>query len=174
MLIQNTILNSLSEIRSDNTLVVDHCILLMGAYYSSFWNSQPAGYYSNCYISRMPSAGSTLFNCIFRETGQHEQSTYSGCWFGVSPEAAYGVPSTSGTWDHGAITYQPQYSWQLIDPEQKYIGTDGTPVGVHGGLYPWEKIPGIPRILESRVAHYTGADGSLSVTLKAEARPVTE
>lgn len=172
--IQNTILYTLGGIPTDNTLVVNHCILLVGAVYDAHWNSLPPIVYYNSYLSRLPASGGHAINCVLREAQENEQVTYSDCWFGVTPDAAYGVSSSNGRWDNGTITYQPQYTWQLNDPQQQYIATDGTPVGVHGGQYPWEKTPCVPRIVESQVARQANADNLLHVSLKAEARPATE
>ena len=62
--------------------------------------------------------------------------------------------------------------WEIANPDV-FIGDDGTAVGPAGGDYPWDKIPSTPRIISSKIANKT-VGGKLHVTVKAEARPVTE
>lgn len=53
---------------------------------------------------------------------------------------------------------------------KKYIGTDGTQVGIYGGEYPWNIIPSTPRLLESDIDTKTSAEGILKVSIKVEAQ----
>ena len=55
-----------------------------------------------------------------------------------------------------------------------FIGNDGTQIGMLGGQYPFEKIPGVPRIIKSEVDGATNAEGQLHLNIQAEARPVNE
>ena len=63
-------------------------------------------------------------------------------------------------------------TWQLKSPET-YVGDDNTPIGPAGGEYPWDLIPSTPRITQSNIASKT-VDGKLTISIKAEARPVVE
>ena len=53
---------------------------------------------------------------------------------------------------------------------KKYIGTDGTQVGIYGGEYPWNIIPSTLRLLESDIDTKTSAEGILKVSIKVEAQ----
>ncbi len=50
-----------------------------------------------------------------------------------------------------------------------YLGTDGTPVGMYGGVMPFNQIPTYPRITKMNVANKTTADGKLSVEIEVSA-----
>lgn len=50
-----------------------------------------------------------------------------------------------------------------------YLGTDGTPVGMHGGVLPYNMTPSYPRITKMNVANKTTADGKLSVEIEVSA-----
>ena len=51
----------------------------------------------------------------------------------------------------------------------KYLGTDGTPIGMYGGIMPFNMIPSYPRITKMNVANKTTADGKLSVEIEVSA-----
>ncbi len=63
-------------------------------------------------------------------------------------------------------------TWEFAEPE-KYLGDDGTPVGVTGGEFPWNPIPSTPRIVSSTIDSKSVA-GKLKVNIKAEARPANK
>lgn len=65
-------------------------------------------------------------------------------------------------------TYADEKTWELKKPGD-YIGTDGTQVGLLGGVYGWNKIPSIPRITELNVDTKNANNGTIKLTLKAEA-----
>ncbi len=53
-----------------------------------------------------------------------------------------------------------------------YLGTDGTPVGIYGGLYPWKAggVPYTPHIQTKTIAPTTNAQGSLNVQIRVAAQ----
>lgn len=55
------------------------------------------------------------------------------------------------------------------EAKAKYIGTDGTPVGMYGGMMPFGLIPTYPQITKMNVASKTSADGKLSVEIEVSA-----
>lgn len=55
------------------------------------------------------------------------------------------------------------------EAKAKYLGTDGTPVGMYGGVMPFNQIPTYPRITKMNVANRTTADGKLSVEIEVSA-----
>ena len=63
--------------------------------------------------------------------------------------------------------YSPSRTFTLKDPDNKYIGSDGTQVGVHGGAFPWNKIPSTP-VVKNLNATVSGTN--LGVTYQAEVR----
>jgi hypothetical protein len=54
----------------------------------------------------------------------------------------------------------------------KNAGTDGTDIGIYGGLYPWKEgsIPTNPHIQAIKVGPTTDADGNLKVIIKVKAQ----
>lgn len=137
--------------KSTSSIFADHCILK-----STRTNS--AALYSNCIIYGQLAQGSTANNNIFVA----QSSAGSGVlenkqnWYSIQE---------SGIFADGSIDNR---TFELKYPN-KYIGTDGTQVGVHGGRYPWNKIPATPRIVESNIDTETSADGKLKVSIKVEA-----
>lgn len=70
------------------------------------------------------------------------------------------------------------YNTYISDPEQfeltdeaktKYLGADGTQVGLHGGNLPYDENPTTPQITKCNVAAKSTADGKLSVDIEIKA-----
>lgn len=62
------------------------------------------------------------------------------------------------------------YNYELTDEaKKKYLGDDGTEVGIYGGVLPYNSIPSYPRITKMNVANKTTADGKLSVEIEVSA-----
>lgn len=62
------------------------------------------------------------------------------------------------------------YNYELTDEaKKKYLGDDGTEVGIYGGVLPYSSIPSYPRITKMNVANKTTADGKLSVEIEVSA-----
>ena len=53
---------------------------------------------------------------------------------------------------------------------KKHVGNDGTEIGLHGGTYAWNKIPLIPRITSYELDTSNAANGTIKVSIKAEAQ----
>lgn len=51
----------------------------------------------------------------------------------------------------------------------KYLGSDGTEVGIYGGSYPFDSTPTNPQITKCAVASKSTADGKLSVDIQVSA-----
>lgn len=55
------------------------------------------------------------------------------------------------------------------EAKKEYLGNDGTPVGMYGGILPYDTTPSYPRITKMNVANKTTADGKLSVEIEVSA-----
>ena len=67
-------------------------------------------------------------------------------------------------------TYSDDQTFELTDEAKtKYLGTDGTQVGLYGGVMPYTSTPSYPRITKMNVANKTTADGKLSVEIEVSA-----
>lgn len=66
--------------------------------------------------------------------------------------------------------YSESEQFELSDEAKSaYIGTDGTEVGMHGGILPYDTTPSYPQITKMNVAKKTTADGKLSVEIEVSA-----
>ena len=67
-------------------------------------------------------------------------------------------------------SYSDNQTFELTDAAKaKYLGTDGTEVGMHGGVLPYDTTPSYPQITKMNVASKTTADGKLSVEIEVSA-----
>lgn len=67
-------------------------------------------------------------------------------------------------------TYSESEQFELSDEAKtNYLGTDGTEVGMHGGVLPYDTTPSYPQITKMNVANKTTADGKLSVEIEVSA-----
>lgn len=55
------------------------------------------------------------------------------------------------------------------DAKTKYLGLDGTQVGIYGGAIPYNTTPAIPKITKCNVAAKSTVDGKLSVDIEVSA-----
>lgn len=60
--------------------------------------------------------------------------------------------------------------YQLTDEGKKYLGGDGTEVGIYGGSLPFDPTPTNPQIVKFNVAPKTTADGKLSIDIEVNAK----
>lgn len=67
-------------------------------------------------------------------------------------------------------TYSDWETFELTDAAKaKYLGTDGTEVGIYGGFYPFSPETTMPKISKFNVAKKSTADGKLSVDIEVVA-----
>ncbi|MGM9692410.1 MAG: hypothetical protein ACI3X6_04280 [Alloprevotella sp.] len=74
--------------------------------------------------------------------------TYKGARMGVSDNETFELTETA---------------------KATYLGTDGTEVGIYGGMLPFDTTPSNPRITKCNVAAKSTADGKLSVDIEVKA-----
>lgn len=61
-------------------------------------------------------------------------------------------------------------NFELTDAAKaKYLGSDGTQVGIYGGMLPYNTTPSNPQITKCKVASKSTADGKLSVDIEVNA-----
>jgi hypothetical protein len=66
--------------------------------------------------------------------------------------------------------YSDNETFELADEAKTtYLGSDGTQVGLYGGLLPYSSTPSYPQITKMNVASKTTADGKLSVEIEVSA-----
>lgn len=66
--------------------------------------------------------------------------------------------------------YNEEEAFELLDDvKSKYLGTDSTQIGIHGGSYPYSSITTNPQITKCIVAPRSTADGKLSIDIEVKA-----
>ena len=109
----------------------------------------------------------TVFNCVgFYKSFYNNNSTYA--LFANVPNStntALGTNSPFKTYTTGS-DYNDSEKFELTDEAKtKYLGIDGTQVGLYGGTLPFSSTPSNPQITKCNVAAKSTADGKLSVDI---------
>ena len=167
------IANRVQWFDTKSAVLIDHCILPQR---DCYYRHGPY-LYKNSIINTCLDLGATAVNCIgnYNELSNGNQNTLVNCYTEYSDWGDYlgsiftdGQKNLNYTLDGTSIPRR----WEIADPET-FMADDSTAVGPAGGDYPWDKIPSTPRIISSKIGNKT-VGGKLHVTVKAEARPVTE
>lgn len=142
----------------NGTTVFDHCII------TNRLQSVLAKFTNNIILGGNLIFGNSIAenNILISYSSLPIYVTASGNWFNVSLTTLFE--------DAEDANYTSLRTFKLKTPEL-YTGTDGTEAGIRGGDFPWAKIPGIPRIISSKIDGKTSPEGKLSVSLKAVAMP---
>ena len=150
MSFSNCILKSSNETPSYRLANLDKCsfvnCVLIGA--NSSWGADKLHY------------NATAYNCVA-----------INC---IGNECFVNIPSTTNTSStYAAVfkdftgTYNDDVTFELTDEAKtKFLGTDGTQVGIYGGNFPYSPISTNPRITKCNVAAKSTADGKLSVDIE--------
>ncbi len=139
----------------------DHCILKSGFSYNE--NYSLSILVSNCILYTTLPPSSTAYNNILIGKDSFGDGVNTGKnWVGFTNEGVWAEAGSDGS-------YTEARTFALANPD-KFYSTDNTEIGLYGGLYPWNKTPRIPRIVESSIDTRTAADGTLKVSVKAEAQ----
>lgn len=126
------------------------------------------GILRNCYVFAVDLAYSlpstTLaYNCISNSSN----TFYNQMGLTNKVAAAYFVFKT---WTGGKLNNFKNERLELTDEAKtKYLGTDGTEVGIYGGSLPFEARISNPQITKLNVASKSTADGKLSVDIEVKA-----
>lgn len=135
---------------------------------------------------------STFRNCIIVVGGNVDNSrgtqidescaVYNclGCIRGYNKNIFVNIPNLTNTYIsnlngvfrtyEGALMYDLiDYNFELTDDaKSKYLGDDGTQVGIYGGFLPYEPFSNKLRITRCNVANKSTADGKLSVDIEVK------
>ena len=163
-------------------------IQFLNCYVNGFQNSSvsASAFFLNCMIQPYIADGqyyashirySQLVNCIiFKQLSGSNSAIPSTSIVLYSVSVGYNffknsqlkTDCTQATWDE---VFLDDNIWHGLTDEAKtkYLGNDGTEVGVYGGLMPYNSTPSYPRITKMNVANKTTADGKLSVEIEVSA-----
>ena len=146
--------------QSTSTISVNHCIMRNG--YTTV--CRPGLYTNNVIIGSqtMIDGASTVQYNMFVDGASFSGIMASNNWNELKGAAVWALEGEDGE-------YAEDKDFALKYPE-KYVGNDGTEIGLHGGEYAWNKIPCIPRITECTIDTKDAANGTIRVSIKAEAQ----
>lgn len=147
----------------------------------------------NCVVSSFSTNGwyhiynKALINCLInvghdtdRPHLSNGSSAYNCVGFGEYSDRLFSeIPNTTNVFVADATTLFKTFdgangndfeTFELTEEAQKkYVGRDGTQVGLHGGSLPYDPVPNMPRIVRCNVAAKSTADGKLSVDIAVKA-----
>ena len=118
----------------------------------------------NCLLATADNNGasnSTFYNCVEIQTGN------TNIFEGQLNESNMQVTSYDEVFETFAGTVEYNENYQLkSDFASSFLGNDGTEVGIHGGLLPYNTRPSYMYIRTTNVAGQTNEDNKLSVEIE--------
>lgn len=138
----------------ESTILYNHCIIK---------GNGTSGYahYTNNIIGAQLAENCTAYNNIFTSSSIGTNITGENNWVNIV---------TSGIFEpNNGLIYSATNDFILRFP-LKYVGIDGTQVGINGGSYPFNRLSSVPRILQSDIDLTTTEDKKLNVSIKVEAQ----
>ena len=173
--------NSVSSGTNTSNIEFDNCVVKFD--YSSNYGSNPAyiqnGYYKNCIILKINGNSGciipwscTAYNCVGYNRVSNENlfaNMSSQNTTNVTVTSLSGLFKTYSQTNHGTFISDIDDFTLTDKAAAKYLGTDGTQVGIFGGSLPYDEEPTIPQITKCNVASKSTADGKLSVDIEVKA-----
>ena len=150
---------SVGRFSETSTVLVDHCVLVNGYNVTTIGNIGLGRITNSISYVEFNEKLYTAENNIFVNLESKPAMYYSNFFLSEMDLWADDVKNSE---------YLDEREWNL-QTHTDFVGTDGTQIGLHGGTYPWNKIPSIPRITESTIDTSNAANGTITVNLKAEA-----
>lgn len=139
----NYMTGSIGRISASSQVLFDHNILAYGG--SDYYGHACASYTNNisCSIGWRGiglAENSYAENNVFAIGSSSIPASVNSInnWFGVDLTTLFGDGANNAG-------YTAERTFILADPDT-YKGTDGTPVGVTGGDFPWYKVPSLPYV----------------------------
>lgn len=142
--------------------------------------------FRNCVIHNYTVYSSAFYNCILDSDENDYVSSSNSAYYCVASYKRNGkgvfddIPNSTNkvttceelfkTYKGGDLEKQDSEKFELTEAaKKKYIGTDGTEVGIYGGMLPFDSTPSNPQITKCNVAAKSTADGKLSVDIEVKA-----
>lgn len=157
-------------------------------------NAQSSHEFQNCVVK--DSFFASIFNTVFRNCFLYAASTESSSNYLPLSSPAYNCVALSATsstnifanqsnttntlvsslsdvfktWTGSFLVNFKNERLELTDAAKtKYLGSDGTQIGIYGGSIPFDPRPSNPQITKLNVASKSTADGKLSVDIEVKA-----
>lgn len=135
-----------------------NCILTYYYNYSSYYNYLP----TSCTAYNCIGLGSQTYNIFSNISYKNNTNT----WIGKDGSTIFKTYKDFNTTNR----ISDSEDFELTDEAKaKYLGVDGTQVGIHGGNLPYNEQPSTPQITKCNVAAKSTADGKLSVEIEVKA-----
>jgi len=142
--------------------------------------------FQNCVLYFNPANvhSSTYKNCVLKSSNQSYCITNTCMAYNCIGTYSYifeNIPNSTNTIVEDLTTVFKTYNgenlekldsenFELTDEAKtKYLGMDGTQVGIYGGSLPFTSVPTNPQITKCNVAAKSTADGKLSVDIEVKA-----
>lgn len=157
-----------------------------GCYLKDFTTNSNGSHHniSNCILETVKNAnfcddGCVVKNSIFinidgPDNCDNRSTAFNSIWngrIGTNSQFFKTIDSHNNTIvPEGTQLFKEGTFYQLTDEAKKYLGDDGTEVGLYGGSLPFDPTPTNPQITKFNVAPKTTADGKLSVDIEVNAK----
>ena len=160
--IMNSIFYYLNGFNDEDIIAMDNSFI-----YSL--SSDFTGIIQNCVVYQgTVSANCSVFNTLYC-------SSYINFWTDNAAgnyEVANNFNSFRDKFTSSDISNWNSNSYTLTETAaQKYLGLDGTQVGIYGGAQPFTDVPSNPQIVKKEIAKQTDENGKLKVDITVEAQP---
>lgn len=164
LLVQNSAVNSIYGNSDDAVLLFENCVIPFNGGSRSNAPYNPVVTYKNCIIAN-PSSNP---KCI----------AYNNLWFrgaGDDLKTIVGqnnikINSMSDVIEGDVTWHEPGELKLKEDAATKYLGTDGTQVGIYGGTNGFTDVPSNPQVTSKTIAPQSDTNGKLSVKITVEAQ----
>lgn len=181
----NSIICGLGQKYSTSNIVLENCFVkFSGATFSNYGKIIPAecknAFFKNCiltyYFGDLILGGEffptncVAYNCVGIGSGSnifyYITSNNTNIWVGSNIKSVFKTYSEYNNYaDISDLT-----TFELTDEAKtKYLGTDGTQVGLYGGSLAYDENPATPKITKCHVASKSTADGKLGVEIEVKA-----
>lgn len=140
---------------------IQNCVIKLSTSSAGFLNN----YITNCVLfstnSAVVSEENIAYNCVsvpnmFRSYKNNNTNTYST------------YEEIFKTFNNEDLKFDSE-NFELTDEAKtKFLGIDGTQVGIYGGNLPFSSIPTNPQIIKCNVAGKSTADGKLSIDVEVK------
>ena len=165
----NCYVNDLYQADSESSHEFQNCVVKDGNFFNVY-NTV----FRNCFLYAASTTNCNLptsspaYNCV-----GYTDSTTGGIFTNQSNTTNTKVSSLSDvfkTWTGSSLANFKAERLELTDAAKtKYLGSDGTQIGIYGGSIPFDPRPSNPQITKLNVASKSTADGKLSVDIEVKA-----
>ena len=119
-------------------------------------------------------ASNNLYNCITTNLASNNANNKDINYYSyknITSNSNHSIQNIDGVFKTFRVNgYNEEETFELLDDvKTKYLGTDGTQIGIHGGSYPYSSITTNPQITKCIVAPRSTADGKLSIDIEVKA-----